>query len=128
MPYEQAEAEARRRLGNLTLARERTRDADTLRWLDDFGQDLRYAIRMLRKNPGFTLAGVLTLALGIGANTAIFSLFNVLFLHQLPATNPEQLVLVADPSRGSDLPLSPPDGLGSPAGRWRDRGCAAGRL
>src|SRR6266567_1414159 len=111
MPYEQAEAEARRRLGNLTLALERTRDADTLRWLDDFGQDLRYAIRMLRKNPGFTLAGVLTLALGIGANTAIFSLINVLLLHQLPVINPEQLVLVADPSRGSDLPPGVPNQL-----------------
>ncbi len=109
MPYEQAEAEARRRLGNLTLARERTRDADTLRWLDDFGQDLRYAARMLRKNPGFAFAGVLTLALGIGVNTAIFSLINGLLLHRLPVSNPEQLALIVDPSRGGNLPPGVPN-------------------
>src|SRR5579862_3862619 len=111
MPLEHAERAARRRLGNLTLAREQSRDADTFRWLDDSVRDVRYAARMLRKNPGFTGAAVATLALGIGANAAIFSLINSLMLHRLPVQHPEQLVLIADPSRGSELPPGVPNQL-----------------
>jgi predicted permease len=71
-------------------------------------QDIRYGLRMLRKNPGFTLVAVLTLALGIGANTAIFSLINALVLKPLPVTRPQELVVVGDPAHANWISVGTP--------------------
>src|SRR5262245_37437522 len=93
IPPADARRLAERRLGNVTALRDRTRDADSYRWLSDTGQDLRFACRTLLKNPSFTVVAVVTLALGIGANTAIFTLFDALLLRSLPVRDPSRLVL-----------------------------------
>ncbi|HET7840745.1 MAG TPA: ABC transporter permease, partial [Terriglobia bacterium] len=91
---EQARAGAAREFGNVALVKEVTRDMWGARWLETLLQDIRYGLRQLRKNPGFAVVAVLTLSLGIGANTAIFSLINAIMLRALPVEKPEELFQV----------------------------------
>jgi predicted permease len=94
MTHEQARQEAHRRLGNLTLAREQTRDIDTIRWVADLSQDVRYAVRQQRRNPRFALAAVLTLALGIGITTAVFSVVDAVIFRPLSYADSNRLVVI----------------------------------
>src|SRR6266851_3549517 len=89
---------SRRAIGNVSLAIEDAREVWTIRALDHTRQDVRDAVRGLRKSPGFALVTIATLALGIGANTALFSIFNSLIMRPLPVRDPGSLALLADGS------------------------------
>ena len=110
MSREDATRVARREFGNVTLLEERSREVWQWPSLENLFMDVRYGLRMLRKNPGFTAVAIITLALGIGANTAIFSLVNTVLLRPLPYTDAAKLMTVwgYNRSRGFNTDLVSP--------------------
>ena len=100
MSPEEARYAALRKFGNVTRVREETREVWSFVWLEELWHDVRYGLRMLARSRGLTAVVLLSLALGIGANTAIFSLIDAVLLKALPVGNPQELVLLNWSSRG----------------------------
>jgi predicted permease len=108
MSPEAARAAALREFGGVTQAAEDYRERSGVAWIETAARDVRYALRGLQRNPGFTAPAVLSLALGIGANTAIFSVFHALMLRTLPVANPHELVYLFQTGAG-DAGYASPD-------------------
>lgn len=110
MSLKEARDEAIKSFGGLEQAKERSRDARGVRWMEDIWQDLRYGVRMLLKKPGFTSIAVITFALGIGVNTVVFSGAYLLLFQPLPYPNSERLAVISQTSRqGIEFGVSYPD-------------------
>jgi len=95
--------------GGVLRHREAMRDEQPARRFERFVHDVRFALRLLRKTPGFTIAAVLTLAVGIGGNTAVFSAVNGVLLHPLPYPNADRLVTIAHTTKGDGIPTNLPN-------------------
>ena len=123
--HDPAEATRRalREFGGLERYKDDARDSRGGRWMDDAAQDIRYALRVLRQSRSFSTVAVLTLALGVGANTAIFSVVRGVLLEPLPYTEPERLVDVSSVMQGRHTSVSPPDFLD-----WRSQSRSFSRL
>src|SRR5579862_3724004 len=104
MSPEEARLAARRAYGSVEQAKQAHRDERAPLWVQHILQDLRYAVRTLSRAPGFTITAVLTLALGIGACTAIFSLVNAVLIRSLPYGDPERLVYLFSPNPSLKIP------------------------
>jgi predicted permease len=111
MPHEEARSAAHRKLGNRTLVREEIYHMNTIAFLDSIIRDIRYVLRTLRKSPTFTVVAVLTIAIGIGANTAIFSVVNDVLIQPLRYPKAEQLVALRQVAPGAAGLASFHDGL-----------------
>lgn len=96
MSREEAAHAARRRFGNAALLEERAREVWQYPTIESIWADVKFALRQLRRSPGFTIVSLLTLALGIGANTAVYSIIQAVLLHPLPYHDPDRLMLLAD--------------------------------
>jgi hypothetical protein len=103
VPRQDAARRARVALGGLEQVKEDCRDARGVTVIESTLQDLRYALRTIRKAPAFATMAILCLALGIGANTAIFTLIDAVMLRRLPVRSPDELIAVGDPSRPTAL-------------------------
>jgi predicted permease len=99
LPPDEARAAARREFGNVPVLQEACRDTWRVTWIDDLRRDIAHAFRSMRRTPGYTLSATLSLALAIGANSAIFSLIHVLLLRGLPVASPDELVEVGRQSQ-----------------------------
>lgn len=112
LSYDDARAAAHRAFGNVTRTQERFYESGHWLWWDHLWRDIRYALRMLGNAPGFTTIAVLTIALGIGATTAIFSVVHATLLHPLPFPRPQELVSIEDNLQGAgahDVGMSQPE-------------------
>ncbi len=105
----EARCAALRQFGGVEAIKETCREQRGILWLEQFLQDVRYGLRTLRKGPGFTTAAVATLALGIGVNTAIFSIISAVLLHPLPYPGPDRLVQINSTHRKIEYDVSLPD-------------------
>jgi putative ABC transport system permease protein len=108
MTPQEAYRAARRAYGGVEQSKELHREARSFMWIEQFAKDIRFSIRQLRRNPGFTLTAIAALAIGIGANIAIFSVVNSVLLTPLPVPDPDHFVVLMNTSDEGDSPVASP--------------------